>query len=519
MSRQVRAAAREANSMSESGEKNLLFGDFPRVSKGEWKKEAERTLGKGRSYADLERETEDAIAVEPLYTRKEAAEFFLRQDCPPGEFPFVRGTRREGNAWLVSEDVRAADATEAARQALAATRGGADSVIFHLEGKIGRRDMEILTGNLDPLATRVSFDVAEDPGKTASLFVSSCERRDVDPAKLAGDVFFDPAGLLLAGGESPLSFRERLGETAETIVYLSAVAPGYGAFSVKSATFKDAGATVVQELAFTLAAAVECLVGLRALGVGTDDACRHLVFSFSAGSGYFEEIAKLRAARVLWANIAKRFSPADPSSGKMRIHCRTSRFNKTVRDPHVNMLRATTEAMASVIGGAESLAVDPFDIHSGEPDGFSRRVARNVGLLIRHESRLDAVADPGGGSYHLEKLTRETAQKSLELFQRVEAEGGFLECARSGFVQDAVERSGEKATDDVRSGKRVFVGTNEFADPLEKIPDGVFGETEEPAKSGPAGVRPLRPSRATGRFERERALPERSAEKTEEVSP
>ena len=509
--------------MSESDERNLLFGEFPRASKREWREEAERTLGKGRSCEDLEWETEDGIALEPLYTREEAAEFVPWKDGLPGEFPFARGTRKGGNGWLVAEDVRAADPAEAARLAGAAARGGADAVVFHLEGETTRKKMEVLTKDVDPLATRVSFDVAERPEKTAALFVSSCEKRGADPAKLAGGVFFDPAGLLLARGDSVSSFEKRLAEVAGTIGHLSDRSPGYGAFSVKGGTFRDAGATAVQELAFTVAAAVECLVGLRDLGVGADDACHHLVFSFSAGADYFGEIAKLRAARVLWANVARRFSPADPSSEKMRIHCRTSKFNKTVRDPHVNMLRATTEAMACVIGGADSLSVDPFDVHGGAPDGFSRRVARNVQLLIRHESRLDAVADPGGGSYHLEKLTLETARASLELFQRVEAAGGFLECVGSGFVQDSVERSGERAADDVLSGKRVLVGTNEFPNPAEKIPQGVSEKTEglpekKPAKNAAGGVRPLRPSRAAERFEKERPISRRRGGSAQEVS-
>ena len=510
--------------MSESDEKNLLFGEFPRVSKREWRKEAERTLGKGRSCEDLVWETGDGIAVEPLYTEEEAADFVPRETGPPGEFPFARGTREGNNRWLVAEEIEAAEAAEAARRALAAVDGGADSVVFHLEGATTRKKMEVLTKDIDPLATRVSFDVAERPEKTAALFVSSCEKRGADPAKLAGGVFFDPAGLLLSRGDSVSSFGKRLAEVAETIGYLSGKSPDYGAFAVKSSTFRDAGATVVQELAFTVAAAVECLVELRRLGVGVDDACRRMVFCFSTGSDYFEEIAKLRAARALWANVARRFSPADESSEKMRIHCRTSKFNKTVCDPHVNMLRATTEAMAAVIGGTDSLAIDPFDAHGGEPDEFSRRIARNIQLLLRSESHLDAVTDPGGGSYLLERLTREISRKSLELFRQVESSGGFLECVGSGFVQTAVGRSGEEAADDVLSGKRVLVGTNEFPNPLERVPDGLFEEGEkrrekETPKRGSDRVKPLRPFRAAERFEKERTVRERTTEKTGEVSP
>lgn len=509
--------------MSESDEKDLLFGEFSRVSKRAWKKEAERTLGKGRSYEDLVWETEDAIAVEPLYTREEAADFVPRGSGLPGEFPFARGTRRGNNRWLVAEDVEATGPAEAAERALSAVKSGADYVIFRLEGKMKRGEMRTLVRYVSPLRTSFGFDVSGNPKRTAELFVSNFEREEVDASKLRGGIFFDPMGTFLAVGDTISSLGKPIYETAETIDYLSGKSPDYGAFTVESSTFRDAGATVVQELAFTVAAAVEYLTRLRFYGIGVDDACRHMVFCFSTGSGYFEEIAKLRAARVLWANVVRRFSPEDESSEKMRIHCRTSRFNKTVFDPHVNMLRATTEALAAVIGGTDSLSVDPFDVHRGGPDEFSRRIARNVQLLLMRESRMDAVADPGGGSYLLEKLTREIAEKSLELFQRVEAEGGFLECARSGFVQSEVKRSGRKASDDVCAKRRILVGTNEFPDPLEKVPDGLFEEEEEPGeKEVPkrkSGVRPLPPSRAAERFERTRALGEKNAERTKGGSP
>lgn len=504
--------------MSESEEKDLLFGGFSRVSKRTWKKEAERTLGKGRSYEDLVWETEDGIAVEPLYTREEAADFVPRRNGPPGEFPFARGTRRGNNRWLVAEYVEATDPAEAAERASSAVKSGADYVIFRLEGRMKRREMRTLTRYVYPLRTSFGFEVSGDPRRTAELFVSNFEREEVDASELRGGIFFDPVGAFLAVGDTISSVVKPIYKIAETIDYLSGKSPDYGAFTVGGSTFRDAGATVVQELAFTVAAAAEYLVRLRFYGIGVDDACRHMVFCFSAGSGYFEEIAKLRAARVLWANVVRRFDPKDESSGKMRIHCRTSRFNKTVFDPHANMLRATTEALAAVIGGTDSLAVDPFDFHGGEPDEFSRRIARNIQLLLMREARMDAVADPGGGSYLLEKLTREIAGKSLELFQRVEAEGGFLECARSGFIQSEVKRSGRRAADDVCAKKRILVGTNEFPNPLEKIPDGLFEEAEKAvAKEVPkrkSGVRPLPPSRAARRFELTRALGEKNAERT-----
>lgn len=496
-------------------EQVLLFDDFPSVSKEDWKKEAEKKV----SYEDLIWHTEDGIEVEPFYTEEEAGDFFPGETPLPGEFPFVRGTGGKNNGWLLTEEVRLAAPEETGAAALAAIEGGADSLTFIPRAGMNRDALETLVKDIDPLRVSMNFALRENPEEACALFISSCAGRGIDTRELGGAVFFDPLAHLL-GRESPATpLDENVDKIAEAIGHLSDAAPGYAAFSVKSSTFKDSGATITQELAFTIAAAVEYLVMLRRRGVDADSACRHLVFSFSTGSSYFAEIAKLRAARALWANVAQQFSPASAESAKMRIHCRTTAFNKTIYDPHTNILRTALEAMASVIGGTDSLTVDPFDAHYREPGGFSRRVARNIQLLIRNESHLGAVTDPGGGSYHIEKLTRSISEKSLELFQEIERKGGYLECLKSGFIQNAVEDSREKVLSDVSRRKKTLVGTNEFPDPLEKMA-GDIRRTPFPEKetggSDPA-VKPLERSRAARGFEEIRLLSEEHAERTGEA--
>lgn len=493
----------------------LLFDDFPSVSKENWKKEVEKRT----SYEDLIWHTEDGIEVEPFYTEEEARGFFLGEPPLPGEFPFVRGTGKKDNSWLLTEEIKLTTPKKTGTAALAAVEGGADSLTFIPQAGMKRRALETLLENIDPLRTSVNFALRGDPEKACALFISSCARKEIDTQELSGAVFFDPLSHLL-GHESPATtLDENMDKIAKAIGYLSDAAPGYAAFSVKSSTFKDSGAAITQELAFTIAAAVECLVMLRQRGVDADSACRHLVFSFSTGSGYFAEIAKLRAARALWANVAQQFSPASAESAKMRIHCRTTAFNKTVYDPHTNILRTALEAMASVIGGADSLTVEPFDAHYREPDGFSRRVARNIQLLARNESHLNAVTDPGGGSYHIEKLTQSISQKSLELFQEIEREGGYLECLKSGFIQNAVEGSRKKILSDISQRKKTLVGTNEFPNPLEKMAGGIrktLPAEKETDGSAPT-VAPLAESRAAQVFEKIRLLSEQYAERTGEA--
>lgn len=500
----------------EKREQTLLFGDFPSVSKESWKKQVEKKFAKLGSYEDFIWHTEDGIAVEPFYTEKETEDFSFRENQLPGEFPFVRGTQRKDNTWFLNEDVKLAAPKDAARDALTAIKGGADSLTFIPETKIKRGVIETLIKNIDPLRTRINFALREDPEKICALFISACRKKGIDTQELRGAVFFDPLSELLACGHLATPLEKHVEKIAKTIEYLSDSAPDYAAFSVKSSTYKDSGATITQELAFTIAAAVEYLVMLRQRGVDADSACRHLVFSFSTGSSYFAEIAKLRAARALWANVAEKFTPASAESAKMRTHCRTTTFNKTIYDSHVNIPRATLEAMASVIGGADSLTVEPFDAHHREPDEFSRRVARNIQLLIKNESRLDAVTDPGGGSYHIEELTQSILRKSLELFQEIEREGGYLECLRSGFIQNAVKSSREKALLDISRRKKTLVGTNEFPNPLEGMREHVrkTAPAEKEIDGSTRTVEPIAESRAAQGFERIRLLSEELAEGT-----
>lgn len=448
-------------------ERVLLFDDFPRTSKEDWKKEVEKRV----SYEDLVWSAEEGIEVEPLYTEDEAEEFILGKNTLPGEFPFVRGIGKKDNGWLVAEEIELAAAKDAARAAAAAIKGGADSLIFIPETEIKPRSMKILLKDIDPLRVRVNFAVREDPRKVCELFVSSCAGKGIDTQELEGAVFFDPLSQMLRPGvpAAPKAFDENIEKIAEAIEYLSEAAPAYAALSVNAAVFKDAGASTIQELAFAIAAAAEYLVALDRKEVSAESICRHMVFRFSTGSGYFAEIAKLRAARVLWAKVVEHFSPPCAKSAKMRIHCRTTTFNKTIYDSHVNITRATLEAMASVIGGADSLAVNPFDAHYRKPDGFSRRVARNIQLLLRNESHLGDVTDPGGGSYHVEKLTQSILRRALEMFQKVEEEGGYLECVESGFIQKEIESERDTALSRVSRRKKHIIGTNEFPNPLEKM--------------------------------------------------
>lgn len=232
--------------------------------------------------------------------------------------------------------------------------------------------------------------------------------------------------------------------------------------TVAGQTFGNSGSTIVEELAFTLSAGHDYLVRLTDAGLDVDAAARKLRFSFSVSSNYFMEIAKFRAARMLWANIVKGYGPAKNCACKMQIHAETSRWNQTVYDPYVNMLRGTTEAMSATIAGVHSLEVTPFDTSFENPTEFSKRIARNVELLLKNESHFDQVVDPAGGSYYVENLTQSIAAEAWKLFLEIEEKGGYTEAYKAGLIVERIKASAAAKDKNIATRRQTLLGANQY---------------------------------------------------------
>ena len=232
--------------------------------------------------------------------------------------------------------------------------------------------------------------------------------------------------------------------------------------TVAGQTFGNSGSTIVEELAFTLSAGHDYLVRLMDAGLDVDAAARKLRFSFSVSSNYFMEIAKFRAARMLWANIVKGYGPAKNCACKMQIHAETSRWNQTVYDPYVNMLRGTTEAMSATIAGVHSLEVTPFDTSFENPTEFSKRIARNVELLLKNESHFDQVVDPAGGSYYVENLTQSIAAEAWKLFLEIEEKGGYTEAYKAGLIVERIKASAAAKDKNIATRRQTLLGANQY---------------------------------------------------------
>jgi methylmalonyl-CoA mutase len=419
-----------------------LLDEFPAVSSQQWENVIHQDL-KGADYArKLIWQTPEGITVKPYYRQEDVAG--LNFDQAPGGFPYLRNARENGD-WRILEEIESSDPETANREAQNALAAGAEEISFVRAAVRNASDLGMLLVNLQ---APLHFANADE-----TLIGLLCERSRSKSAPLPISTGFDPlANLEFAAG-----------------VVRSGTA-GLVPFTIDGRHFEEGGANAVQEVAFTLAAGIDFWAEMDARGVEIDRAAGSVGFAFSVGASYFFQIAKFRAFRMLWARAVEGFG-GSREAAKARIHARTSLWNKTIYDPHVNVLRATTEAMAAVLGGADSVCVAPFDHCYKMPDAGSRRLARNTQIMLKHEALLAQVADPGAGSYLLESITDSIARDAWKMMQQIEVDGGFRKVFAAGKLQLALEESRKAREKAVATRRRVFTGTNQYANSSEKALD------------------------------------------------
>lgn len=435
---------------------------FPPTTKSEWIARVEADL-KGASFDSLGSQTPGGIPLEPLYTADDLAD--AGSTGFPGVFPFLRGAAPLGG-WQIRQeydDPRPAVCGEIIRRDL---DRGVEALWIRLGPRYGCRvltigDLDTLLGSVDLGTTSVCLEARSDALAVAAGLVAVAERRKVGADHLRGSFGMDPIGLLAGSGRIEGGLTARLAELRDLGAWCSEHTPSVRAVGVSSEVYHDGGASTVQELAASIATGVEYLRQLTDAGLSVDAAARQILFTFAISNDFFVQIAKLRAARWLWAKIVVA-AGGEPRAAAMQIHARTSRFTKTQRDPWVNMLRATGECTAAVLGGAQSVATLPFDEAIGPPAELARRVARNTQMVLREESHLGAVADPVGGSWFVEKLTLDLGRAAWESFQGIEATGGIVAALGSGRLIDSIEEVSAKTKARVAKRKAPIVGVSEF---------------------------------------------------------
>lgn len=443
--------------MADSKEK--LFSDFPSVSTQEWMDKIMVDL-KGADYEKkLVWKTNEGFKVKPFY-RQEDLEGLKTTEGLPGEYPYIRGNKKDDNTWYIRQDIRVEEPAEANQKALDLLNKGIDSLGFHIKPKdLSAEYIATLLKDICCDCIEINFTTCQRHStQLAELLVAYFKEKGYDPNKLYGSINFDPIGKMLQKGKdvSPIISK------AKELVEILAEYPHFRCIGVNSLQLNNAGAYIYQELGYALAWGNEYLNRLTEAGVPVNLAAKKIKFNFGISSNYFMEIAKFRAARMLWANIVKAYNPQCECACKMIAHAETSSFNLTLFDAHVNLLRTQTEAMSAAIAGVNSITVTPFDKAYETPNNFSERIARNQQLLLKEESHLNRIVDPAGGSYYIENLTVSIAKQAWDLFLQVEEAGGMVKSIFDESVQNAVNTSNKARHEAVSKRKEILLGTNQY---------------------------------------------------------
>ena len=438
-----------------------LFSEFPPVPTEKW----EEVITADLKGADYERKlvwkTGEGFNVRPYY-RAENLEGIKFLGSQAGEFPYVRGTRAH-NRWRVHQTVSVVCPKEANAEALKILNAGVDSLGFCIASEaFTAADLDTLLGEICIPAVQLTF-CGQKTADVAELVLAKIEKEGIAKEDVRIAFCIDPLvkGLSTKGDFCSPNGEKCFARIAE-LIRKTKEYKHIRVVTVSGQIFGNSGSTIVEELAFVLSAGHDYLVRLTDAGLTIEEAARKLRFSFSVSSNYFMEIAKFRAARMLWANIVKGYNPEKNCACKMQIHAETSKWNQTVYDPYVNMLRGTTEAMSAAIGGVYSLEVTPFDASFENPTEFSKRIARNVELLLKHESHFDQVVDPAGGSYYIENLTQSIAAEAWKLFLEIEEKGGYTEAYKAGFIAERIKASAAAKDKNIATRRQILLGANQY---------------------------------------------------------
>ena len=431
-------------------EKKRLFEEFPPVTTEEWEAVIEKDL-KGADYnKKLVWRTAEGFNVKPYYRAENLADIpWTGQN--PNEFPYVRGNKAEGNEWLVRQDITVKDVHEANKIALNAISRGANSIGFKLEYDKPYDTIAISTllNGIDQNAVEINF-------YNNKYHLPILEMLSKIP-DIKGSLNYDPLTRYLRRG---VWYINEGADMELGYIMVKAEMPGFDTIGVNGHVFTNAGATIVQEMAFSLAVGAEYLDKLTEKGLTIDEIAPKMRFNLAIGQNYFMEMAKLRAYRLLWANIVKAYGGKEENA-KMHIHATNAELGMSLYDAYVNMLRTTTGTM-SVLGGVDSFTVMPFDTPFEIPTDFADRIARNQQLILKEEAHFDKVADPAAGSYYIENLTESLAVAAWDLFNKIQEEGGYLEAVRKGMIQGLIKESAAKKFSNVATRRETILGTNQF---------------------------------------------------------
>lgn len=415
--------------------KALHFDEFPAISTEEWESVIEKDL-KGKDYKDVLRwQSGEGVNPLPFYRKENLNELSISPEHITGS-----------GSWNIMEPVESSGISEANIEALHALDNGASGLYFCPDKNYIQSgdDLENLLKDIQIEHIALRFGSSISFPDVSVWLKEICNERKLNKDELSVSFSFDPMVNAVITG--------KLVSKAEIENTLNAFDKSFSFCAIDSSVFANTGATIIQQLAFSLAAGNEYL--------GFDSKLSgNMHFNFATGPNYFLETAKFRAFKRTWARVLGEYGVDKIQAS---IHAETNFWNKSQSDAHNNMLRATTEAMSAAIGGCDTITVHRYDKHFAEDSGFASRIARNIQLILKEEAYLDKVADPGAGSYYIEVLTDSMAQKSWELFQDIEAKGGFYETLKSGYIQERTAASRKEKIEAYQQKEKVLVGVNKY---------------------------------------------------------
>lgn len=402
--------------------------------------------------------TGEGFNVNPFY-RAEDIEGLKTTESLPGEFPYVRGTKKD-NDWKVRQNIEVCCFKGANEKALDLLTKGVTSLGFIIKGdEVNEENIATLLEGICPASVELNFNTCNCKAeKLIGILADYFKGKGVDAEKCYGSVNYDAFKKPLVKGKENSEWVEG----AAAVLKAGQALPNYRVLAVNAFLFNNAGAYISQELGYALAWGNELMTKLTEAGFTADEVAKKIKFNLGISSNYFMEIAKFRAARWLWAEIVAAYKPACECACKMVAHAQTSEWNMTVYDAHVNLLRSQTEAMSAALAGVDSITVRPFDKIYQTPDDFSERIARNQQLLLKEECHLDKVVDPSAGSYYVEVLTNSLADVAWKLFLEVEEKGGFSVAVNAGEIQNAVNASNVARKKAVATRREILLGSNQY---------------------------------------------------------
>ena len=466
-----------------------LQDDFPTPTYEQWKEKVIADL-KGKPFEKLQTKTIEGVVLQPIYTKADLDKL-AANDQFPGFLNNIRGFMASGylkNSWLISQNISYGDPAEFNAALKNDLERGQTAISLSLDkaamlgldadyaktedvgkGGVSISGLNSFSRALDginirkfPLFIRSGFSSVP----MLSILNAYCKQEKIDIATVNGSVESDPISFLALEGKLPVNLDFVFEKMSAALRWTKSDAPNIKTINASSLLYGNSGANAVQELSYILASANEYIKRMLGYNFTVDEITKSMKITIGIGSSFFTEISKLRALKILWKNLVEAYN-AKEDSKKVHIHGVTSIFNKTLFDPHINILRVTTGAFSAIMGGIDSLHTSPFDESFSIPDDFSRRIARNTQIILNEEAHFSTPIDPAGGSYYVETLTNELAKSAWKNFQTIEENGGMIDALKSGLIQNQISETVEERTKQIAKRKSVIVGTNMYANPNE----------------------------------------------------